>query len=144
MCSTRSYLRCRSDQNWRWVAASAAVAAYAARSDATEDGLAHQFLRLVVALLAVTAVSALLVHGVMAFATLAVAPDSHHIAFLRTLVISAVSLCLAYAGPRMGRIAVTRMAYVALAFIAAKLLFEACATGTWNLSLRRSSCLPWP
>lgn len=107
-----------------WVAASAAVAAYAARSDATEDGLAHQFLRLVVALLAVTAVSALLVHGVVAFATLAVAPDSHHIAFLRTLVISAVSLCLAYAGPRMGRIAVTRMAYVALAFIAAKLLFE--------------------
>jgi predicted tellurium resistance membrane protein TerC len=35
-----------------------------------------------------------------------------------------VSLGLAYAGPRLGRIAMTRMAYVALAFIAAKLLFE--------------------
>jgi hypothetical protein len=50
--------------------------------------------------------------------------DVHHVAFLRTLVISAVALCLAFAGSRWGRIAMARLAYVALAFVAAKLLFE--------------------
>ncbi|MGA9587437.1 MAG: hypothetical protein WBQ95_19055 [Terracidiphilus sp.] len=106
------------------VAAGAAIAAYVVCNDAKDDKLAYQFLRLVPALLAVAAVSALLVHGVVAFATLAVAPNPHHIALLRTLVVSVISLCLAYSGPRLGRIAMTRMAYVALAFIAAKLLFE--------------------
>ncbi len=107
-----------------WLVASAAVAAYAVGSDTKDDEWAHPFLRLVPALLAVAAVSALLVHGVLAFAALAFPLDLQHIAFLRTLVISAMSLGLAFAGPRLGRIAMTRMAYVALAFVAAKLLFE--------------------
>jgi hypothetical protein len=107
-----------------WLVASAAVAAYAVGSDTKDDEWAHPFLRLVPALLAVAAVSALLVHGVLAFAALALPLDLQHIAFLRTLVISAMSLGLAFAGPRLGRIAMTRMAYVALAFVAAKLLFE--------------------
>ncbi len=107
-----------------WIAASSAVAAYAVGSDSENDEWTRQVLRLLPALLAVAAVTALLVHGVLSFVALAVALGLHHIAFLRTLVISAVSLGLAYAGPRLGRVAMTRIAYVALAFVAAKLLFE--------------------
>jgi hypothetical protein len=107
-----------------WIVASVAVTAYAVDTDANDDEWVHPFLRLVPALVAVGAVSAMLVYGVLAFAALAVPLDPQHIAFLRTLVISAMSLGLAFAGPRLGRIAMTRMAYVALAFVAAKLLFE--------------------
>jgi hypothetical protein len=107
-----------------WLVACSAVGAYVAGRDAKDDGWARQLLHLVPALLAVSAVSALLVHGVLKSATLAIALGPHHIAFLRTLAISAVSLCLAYVGPRWGRVAITRLAYVALAFVAAKLLFE--------------------
>jgi len=107
-----------------WIAAGAAIAAYAVGGDTKDEDWMRKGPRLVSALLAVTAVSAFLVHGVVAFAMLAVALDAHHIAFLRTLVVSAVSLCLAYVGPRLGRGAMTLMAYVTLAFIAAKLVFE--------------------
>ena len=107
-----------------WVVACSAVLAYVADRDAKDDGWARQLLHLIPAVLAVSAVSALLVHAALRFANLATALDLHHIAFLRTLVISAVSLCLAYVGPRWGRAAITRLAYVALTFVAAKLLFE--------------------
>jgi len=107
-----------------WIVACSAFLAYVAGRDASNDGSARQLLHLLPALLAVSTVSALLVHGVLKFATIAVALDLHHIAFLRTLVISSASLCLAYIGPRWGRVAITRLAYAALAFLAAKLLFE--------------------
>jgi hypothetical protein len=64
------------------------------------------------------------VHGVLGLAKFAIALDAHHIAFLRTLAISMVSLVLAFAGSRWGRITMTRLAYVTLAFVAAKLIFE--------------------
>jgi hypothetical protein len=107
-----------------WIVASSAVAAYAVGSDAKNEEWARQVLHLIPALLAAATVSALFVLGVVEFAALAVVIDLHHIAFLRTLVISAVSLGLAFAGPRLGRAAMARMAYVALAFVGAKLLFE--------------------
>ena len=107
-----------------WIAAAAAVGAYSVGSDTENDEWSHEVLRMVPVLLAVAAVSALLVHVVVAFAALGIALDPHHIAFLRTLVASAVSLCLAYAGSRLGHNSMTRMAHVVLAFLAAKLLFE--------------------
>ncbi len=81
-------------------------------------------LHLVPASLAASMLCALLVRGVVTFANLALPQDAHHVAFLRTLVISAMALCLAFAGSRWGRISMTRLAYAALAFVAAKLLFE--------------------
>jgi len=107
-----------------WIVASCAGAAYISGSDSNDDGWTHQLLRMAPALLAVSMVSALLAHGVLTLATLAVVLNAHHLAFLRTLVISAVSLSLAYAGPRWGWVEMTRLAYAALAFVAAKLLFE--------------------
>lgn len=107
-----------------WIVGSAVVVAYAVGSDAENEEWTREALRLLLALLAAAAVSALFVLAIAAVATLAVVLDLHHIAFLRTLVISAVSLGLAFAGPRLGRVAMARMAYVALAFVAAKLMFE--------------------
>lgn len=107
-----------------WIVAGTAVAAYLSGSDTKNDESARQVPRLLAALLAAAAVSALLVQGVLALAALVAALNLHHIAFLRTLVLSAVSLGLAFAGPRLGRVVMTRMAYFALAFVAAKLLFE--------------------
>ncbi|HEY2471079.1 MAG TPA: hypothetical protein VGI45_25005 [Terracidiphilus sp.] len=107
-----------------WIIACSATAAYAVASDRKEDGWPLHVLHLVPALLAASAICALLVHSAVALANLAMTLENHHVAFLRTLVISAVALCLAFAGSRWGRIAMTRLAYVALAFIAAKLLFE--------------------
>ena len=107
-----------------WIIACCAAAAYAVASDGKEDPWLRQVLYFVPALLAVAAICALLMHGVVAVATLAMTPGAHHVAFLRTLVISAIALCLAFVGSRWGRVTMMRLAYVALAFIAAKLLFE--------------------
>ncbi len=107
-----------------WIVACAAVLAYAAGTDKSDAGWSRQMLHLVPALLAASMLSALIVRGAVTFTNLALPQDAHHVAFLRTLVISAMALCLAFAGSRWGRIAMTRLAYVALAFVAAKLLFE--------------------
>ncbi len=107
-----------------WIVACAAVLAYSAGTDKSDDGWSRQMLHLVPALLASSMLCALLVRGGVTFANFELPLDAHHIAFLRTLVISAMALCLAFAGSRWGRIAMTRLAYAALAFVAAKLLFE--------------------
>jgi hypothetical protein len=81
-------------------------------------------LQFVPALVAACGVSALLAHGVFALSALAVVPEAQHLAFLRTLTVSIMSLSFAFAGSRWGWVAMTRLAYVALVFVAAKLLFE--------------------
>ena len=107
-----------------WIVACAAVLAYAAGADKSDDEWSRQTLHLVPAFLAASMLCALLAQAAMRIANLALPQDAHHIAFLRTFVISAMALCLAFAGSRWGRIAMMRLAYAALAFGAAKLLFE--------------------
>jgi len=107
-----------------WIIAGTATTAYFVGKDSRDAGWARQILQLVAAFLGAAATSALTVHGMLTLAKLAIALDAHHIAFLRTLSISMVSLVLAFAGSRWGRITMTRLAYVALAFVAAKLVFE--------------------
>ena len=81
-------------------------------------------LQLVPPLLAVSALIALLVHGVVTRSALIVAPDAHHVAFLRTFTICLAALALAFGGARSRHAELTHLAYAALAFVAAKLLFE--------------------
>ena len=107
-----------------WIIGGTASAAYFVGKDSRDAGWARQSLRLVPALLGVSATAALAVHGILTVAKFAIVLDAHHIAFLRTLAISMVSLFLAFAGSRWGRITMTRLAYVAVAFMAAKLIFE--------------------
>lgn len=107
-----------------WIIAGTATTAYFVGKDSRDAGWARQVLEFVAAFLGASATAALTVHGMLSLAKFAIALDAHHIAFLRTLAISLVSLVLAFAGSRWGRITMTRLAYVALAFVAAKLFFE--------------------
>ena len=102
----------------------AAALAFAGDRESEESPEARKALQFVPALVAACGMSALLAHGVLALSALAVVPEAQHVAFLRTLTVSSVALSLAFAGSRWGWTAMTRLAYVALAFVAVKLLFE--------------------
>lgn len=100
------------------------TAAFAVSSDSPSGKWSRQVFCFIPALVAAFGLAALLVCGMLSIARLAVSLDVHHIAFLRTLVLSATATCLAFAGSRWGRQAMTRLAYIALVFLAAKLLIE--------------------
>ena len=99
-------------------------AAYLVEIETASSNFSRTTLRFIPAPLAICALVALLVHGVLGVASLAMLLNMHHIAFLRTLTICTASLCMAFGGSRWGRVELTRLAYVALAFVAAKLVFE--------------------
>jgi hypothetical protein len=84
----------------------------------------QQFLHLVSSLLACFALSALIVQGLLGVAASVMHLGAHHIAFIRTFTLCAVSAVFAFGGSRWSRPEMTRIAYVGLAFVAAKLLFE--------------------
>lgn len=99
-------------------------AAYLLEREATRTTWRRTIIRFIPALLAVCALIALLVHSVLGAVSLVISLEVHHIAFFRTLTICLAALCLAFGGSRWARVELTRLAYVALAFIAAKLVFE--------------------
>ena len=106
-----------------YAAALTAIAAYAiAREREGEDWL-RQVLHFAAAFLATLATSALLAR-IMVTIAVAIAPATQPIPFLRTLTLCLIALALAYAGPRLHRVEMTRLAYAALIFVAAKLLLE--------------------
>jgi hypothetical protein len=84
----------------------------------------RQSFRLIPATLGAGSLAALLVQAVLALVALRMVPGIHHVAFLRTFSVCAVALALAYTGVRARRPELTQIAYAALAFVAAKLLFE--------------------
>jgi hypothetical protein len=84
----------------------------------------RHFLHLAVAALAVGAVAALLVEGLAALTALAVHPGPQHIAFVRTLVLCAAALGLAFGGSHWRRNELMQLSYAALALLAVKLLLE--------------------
>ena len=107
-----------------WIAAGGAVACYAAQSLLPTDDWKLRAGQLISAALAICAVAALTVKGLLWIATLGITPEVHHIAFVRTFTMCSLALGLAYAGARWHRVELTRIAYAALALLAAKLLFE--------------------
>ncbi len=81
-------------------------------------------LHLIPAALSVTAVAALLVQCLLTLVALRIAPELHHVAFIRTLILCSVALAVAFAGSRWHRLELTRIAYATLALVAVKLVFE--------------------
>jgi hypothetical protein len=88
------------------------------------DGFWNRALYLFPSFVAICAFTALLVHAVLAIAAAFMILEAQHIALLRTLTISVAALVIAFGGSRLHRNALTHLAYVALAFLAAKLFFE--------------------
>jgi hypothetical protein len=107
-----------------WVASAGVIVCYAAGDSGPQKNWQQQLLHLLPAALAVCAVTALLVEGLLWLAALRLTPEAHHIAFIRTLILCAVALALAFGGFRWRRVELTRIAYATLVLVAAKLLLE--------------------
>jgi len=101
-----------------------AIAAYAVCREQKAEDAAHQAIHLAFALLAASAACALLTHGLLAITGLALHAETFHIALLRTVALCALALALAVGGVRLHRVTMSRVAYVLLAFVVLKLVFE--------------------
>jgi hypothetical protein len=101
-----------------------AILFYAASRERAGEEWQQQILHLIPALLAAFALSALIVQGLLGLAASVMNLEVHHVAFIRTLTLCAVSAAFAFGGSRWGRLEMKRIAYAGLAFVAAKLLFE--------------------
>jgi len=87
-------------------------------------GIWQRVVHFSVALIALCAFTALLVHGVLAGAGSLMVLGAHHVAFLRTLAICLVALAVAFGGSRWGRPELSVLAWAALAGLGVKLLIE--------------------
>ena len=84
----------------------------------------QQALRLLFGALAVSTFSALLAQGLTAMVELEMVPAGHHLAFIRTLTLCAVSLALVFAGARLRRPELNWLGYAGIALTAVKLIVE--------------------
>jgi hypothetical protein len=107
-----------------WLVAVAALACYAIGGRFEGERWNHRLLRLLAAVLAVSAAATFLVSGVVWLAATGMTPGAAHVAVIRTLITCGLALALAYGGSRWERIELVWTAYGTLALVAAKLLFE--------------------
>ncbi len=101
-----------------------AVLCYAAVKPCQGDPWMRQLLPVVSATLAIGAIAALLVEGLMRLIAFNVHPGAHHLAFIRALILCAAALALAFSGSHWRRRELTRMGYATLVLVAVKLVFE--------------------
>jgi len=104
--------------------AASAVLCYGAGKPRQGETWQRQFLHLASASVAIGAVAALLVVGLVGLAAFWVHPGAQHLAFSRTLILCAAALALAFSGAHWRRIELTRMGYATLVLVAVKLVFE--------------------
>ena len=97
---------------------------YAAGKHLPQESWKSQLLHLATAALAVFALAALLVEGLLWLSALRMTPSAPYVAFVRTLILCALALALAYFGSRWHRVELTRISYATLGLVAAKLLLE--------------------
>lgn len=101
-----------------------AVICYAAIRRCDEKARMEQVYSIVLAALAIGAVAALMVQGLVGLTALKVIPEAHHLAFIRTLTVCAAAIALAFSGAHWRRMELTRIGYAALGLLALKLVFE--------------------
>lgn len=97
---------------------------YGVVQECAADGWARQVVPLLAVLLAAFAFLALVARGLVGAIGAAMTLDVFHIALLRTGVLCVTAVLLAWGGAHLRRHQMVRVAYIALAFVAAKLLFE--------------------
>jgi hypothetical protein len=84
----------------------------------------QQLLHLILASLASAGLASALVQGLLRLAAFGFTPAVFPVALIRTLSVCILALACSYGGSRWRRPELTKIAYVALAFVAAKLVFE--------------------
>jgi hypothetical protein len=112
-----------------WIVAASTLLCYAVGGRFPGERWNQRLLRLLSAILAVSAAATLLVSGLVWLAAIGMTPGASHVAVIRTLIISALALGLAFSGARWQRVELVWTAYGTLAFVTAKLLFEDLAQG---------------
>ena len=106
------------------VIAACAILCYALVRPLKTEGKVRQTLDLLLATLAISSVTALLIDGLVALIALRAIPGAHHLALIRTAVLCAVALALVFSGARFSRQELTRLGYTALALVGIKLVIE--------------------
>lgn len=106
------------------VVTACAVLAYASARESAGEEWQKQTLHLVPALLAGFAAAALLAIALLDLYRRFAAPEAFHLALIRTIALCLPALALAFAGGRLGRAAMIRSAYAAVALVTAKLVYE--------------------
>jgi len=107
-----------------WLVAASVLLCYAVGGRFPGERWNQRLLRLLSAILAVSAAATLLVSALVWLAAVGMTPGASHIAVIRTLITCALALTLAYGGSRWQHIELVWTAYGTLAFVSAKLLFE--------------------
>jgi hypothetical protein len=107
-----------------WIVAASVLLCYGVGGRFPGELWNQRLLRLLSAILAVSAAATLLVSALVWLAAVAMTPGASHVAVIRTLITCALALTLAFAGSRWQRIELVWTAYGTLAFVTAKLLFE--------------------
>lgn len=106
------------------VASVTAILAYVASDELPSEPWRSQSLHLVSAVLAGLSAAALLAHALVRSLALLAAPARFHIAFLRTLAVCLIAVALSFGAAHWRRLELKRVAYIALGFVASKLIFE--------------------
>ena len=101
-----------------------AVCCFAAIRPGENLSWKRQLFAIVFAALAIGAVAALVVQGLVALVALKLTPEAHHLAFIRTLTICAAAIALAFSGWHWRRLELTRLGYATLGLLAVKLVTE--------------------
>jgi hypothetical protein len=107
-----------------WIVAASVLLCYAVGGRFPGELWNQRLLRLLSAILAVSAAATLLVSALVWLAAVGMTPGASHVAVIRTLITCALALTLAFGGSRWQRIELVWTAYGTLAFVTAKLLFE--------------------
>jgi hypothetical protein len=107
-----------------WLVAASVLLCYAIGGRFPGERWNQRLLRLLSAILAVSAAATLLVSALVWLAAVGMTPGASHVAVIRTLITCALALTLAFGGSRWQRIELVWTAYGTLAFVTAKLLFE--------------------
>ena len=98
--------------------------AYLSAAEKKGEDWRGQTLHLAAALLTAFALAAFLAIAGFDLIRLVLAPEAFHVALIRTVALCSLAFGLAVAGARLERTAMVRAAYAAVAFVAAKLVFE--------------------
>lgn len=110
---------------WRiLVVAAALVGGYAALQEVSGEAAGKQAAHLVPAVLVTFCLAVLGTRALAGAVSAAMTLDGFHIALLRTAVLCMLAVLLAFGGARLRRPQLVRVAYCALAFVTAKLVFE--------------------
>jgi hypothetical protein len=107
-----------------WLVAASVLLCYAVGGRFPGERWNQRLMRLLSAILAVSAAATLLVSALVWVASVGMTPGASHIAVIRTLITCALALTLAFGGSRWHHIELVWTAYGTLALVTAKLLFE--------------------